>query len=72
MSRGSYRSLLQQWDQLYVAEGPLFRHYEDTSGKEKWAQLVALELLRKEILSSIHNGVTAGHLGEEKTLGKLR
>jgi len=35
----SYRSLLQQWDQLYVAEGLLFWRYEDTSGKEKWAQL---------------------------------
>ena len=69
MSRGSYRSLLQQWDQLYEAEGLLFWRYEDTSGKEKWAQLVhvAPEVLRKEILSSLHSGVAARHLGKEKT-----
>jgi len=31
-----------------------------------WA---APEVLRKEILSSLHNGVAARHLGEEETLG---
>ena len=36
----SYRLLLQQWNQLYVQNGLLFRRYEDISGHKKWAQLV--------------------------------
>jgi len=68
----TFRSLLQQWNQLYAEEALLYRRFVDTEGKEKWAQLVAPEVLRKEILSSLHDGIAAGNLREEKTLGKLR
>ena len=41
--------LLQQWDQLYIEQGLLFRRYEDCHGKEKWAQWVVPLALQKEI-----------------------
>ncbi len=67
-----FQLLLQKWQQLYVNEGLLFHRYEDCQGKEQWAQLVLPESLQAEILHSLHSGVAGGHLGEEKTLNRLR
>ena len=64
--------LLQQWDQLYIEQGLLFRRYEDCHGKEKWAQWVVPLALQKEILSDVHSGAVGGHLREDKTLNRLR
>ena len=30
------------------------------------------QVLRNEILDALHNGIAGGHLGEDKTLGKLK
>ena len=68
----SYRLLLQQWNQLYVQNGSLFRRYEDISGHKKWAQLVVPQMVRKEVLNALHSGFAGGHLGEDKTLDKLK
>jgi len=68
----SYRLLLQQWNQLYIQNGLLFRQYEDTGGQMKWAQFVVPQTARKEVLSALHSGTAGGHLGEDKTLGKLK
>ena len=67
-----FHLLLQQWKQLYVNEGLLFRRYEDCRGRERWAQLVLPESLKAEVLNSLHSGVAGGHLGEEKTLDRVR
>lgn len=67
-----FQLLLQQWKQLYTNNGLLFRRYEDCEGKEKWAQLVLPESLQVEVLNSLHSGVAGGHLGEDKTLNRLR
>ena len=67
-----FQLLLQQWKQLYVNEGLLFRRYEDCEGKERWARLVLPESLKSEVLNSLHSGITGGHLREEKTLNRLR
>lgn len=62
----SYRLLLQQWDQLYIQDGLLFRRYEDASGHTKWTQLVVPQKAREEVLSALHSGIVGGHLGEAK------
>ena len=75
MTQGKDRKfhlLLQQWNQLYIRQGLLFRHYEDCHGEEKWAQLVVPLVLQKEILHDLHSGAVSGHLGEDKTLNRLR
>ena len=68
----SYTLLLQQWDQLIMQEGLLFRNYQDASGNTQWSQLVVPKALQEEVIYSLHGGVASGHLGEEKTLSRLR
>ena len=68
----SYRLLLQQWNQLYVQNGLLFRRFEDISGHKKWAQFIVPQTLRKEVMNALHSGYAGGHLGENKMLGKLK
>ena len=75
MTQGKDRKfhlLLQQWNQLYIQQGLLFRHYEDCHGEEKWAQLVVPLVLQKEILHDLHSGAVGGHLGEDKTINRLQ
>ena len=67
-----FHQLLQQWNQLYIQQGLLFRCYEDCHGEEKWAQLVVPLVLQKEVLHDLHSGAVGGHLGEDKTLNRLR
>ena len=67
-----YRHLLQQWDQLIVQEGILWRLYAQPREDLSWKQLVVPQKFRSDILKSLHEGVTGGHLGQEKTLSKLK
>ena len=57
---------------MYVDNGLLFRQCKDNIGNRKWAQLVVPQILRNEVLGAPHNGIADGHLGEDKTLGKLK
>ena len=68
----AYRRLLQMWDQLVVRDGLLFRQFEDTSGSSSHLQLVVPAAMRKEVLADLHSGAMGGHLGEDKTLAKLK
>ena len=63
--------LLQLWSRLLVEDGVL-RRYEDTHSKCTWLQLVVSHTLREEVLEEIHAGALEGHLGEEKSLHKLK
>ena len=72
LSRDS-RRLLQLWDQLVTGEdGVLYRLYEDAVAGVITKQLIIPTALRKEVLAEIHEGQLGGHLGEEKTLAKLK
>ena len=67
-----YHRLLQQWDQLIVQEGILWRLYAQPREDLSWKQLVVPQKFRPDKLKSLHEGVTSGHLGQEKTLSKLK
>jgi len=67
-----YRRLLQQWDQLLVQDGILWRLYAQPREGLSWKQLVVPKTFRTDILKHLHEGVTGGHLGQEKTLNKLK
>ena len=61
-----------QWDMLAVKEGVLVKRWESDDGKEfKWL-LVLPRSLRKQALDMLHSSKTAGHLGREKTMPKVR
>ena len=64
--------LTQLWSRLVVDDGVLKRRYEDNPGHTTWQQLVVLPTLREEVLRELHSGALEGHLGEEKTLLKVK
>jgi hypothetical protein len=64
--------LVQLWGRLLVEDGVLKRRFEDVQGHSTWVQLVLPQCLRKEVMQELHAGATEGHLGEEKTLYKVK
>ena len=66
------RALFQQWAQLKLKDGTLYRHFESQDGSSRRLQLIVPKDLREEVLSQLHEGPTGGHFGEDKTLHKLR
>ena len=74
ISRGGpeVRRLMQLWDRLTLEDGLLKRRYESVSGQRSWTQFVVPHVLREEIMQELHAGPLEGHLGEDKTTGKVR
>ena len=64
--------LVQLWECLLIVDGMLKRRYEDAQGRTTWIQLVVPQSLREGIMQELHAGAIEGHLGEEKTLNKIR
>ena len=67
-----FRRLLQMWDQLVVKDSLLWRTYQSQETLQPHLQLVVPKCLRDNILEDIHGGTMGAHLGEEKTLSKLK
>ena len=67
-----YRCLSQQWDQLAIQDGVLWRHFMHPRQDQSWLQLVAPKQIRPLILEELHQGIGSGHLGQEKTLDCLK
>ena len=66
------RALFQQWAQLKLKDGTLYRQFESQDGSSRRLQLIVPKGLREGELSQLHEGPTGGHFGEDKTLHKLR
>ena len=66
------RRLLQQYNQLIVKNGQLWRVFEDSHGTVMRHQLVVPTSLKTAVLRELHEGTASGHLGEEKTMSRLR
>ena len=67
-----YRKLVQIWDQLIIKEDLLWRLFENTDGTGYIIQLVVPNSLKTAVLRDVHEGVLGGHLGVDKSLGKLK
>ena len=63
---------MQLWDQLVIREDVLYRSYEDAHGLGQCLQFVVPKQSRNEILQDIHGGAVGGHLGETKTLSRVK
>ena len=63
---------IQLWDQLEVCDGLLYRKYESADGDRCYLQLIVPASHCNEILKTLHEGVAGGHLGQDKTLGRLK
>ena len=66
------RILLQQWEQLEIQDGLLWRRFHHPEGNRSHLQLVVPTSLRQQVLEQVHGGVVSGHLGQQKTLSQLR
>ena len=63
--------LAQQWEQLVLKNNVVHRRCENADGGTSF-QVVAPKVSRPDILRHLHGGALGGHLGEAKTLGRLR
>ena len=61
-----------QWQSLTLQEGVLYREWETPTGDAVVKQLVLPQKFRSEVLSQLHDSISGGHLGNKKTLGKVR
>lgn len=61
-----------QWTErgYYLSQGVLYRC--DPDGESEEPQLVVPESLRSEIMKELHDAPTAGHLGVERTLKRIK
>lgn len=66
------RNLLAQWDRLQLVDRVLFRLWESEDGSSTRSQLVVPRRLVPQVLKSLHDAPTAGHLGVTKTIAKVR
>ena len=66
------RKLFQMWDQLEVSQGILFRIFQNLDDGSTIRQLVVPFSLRIDILEHMHAGSVGGHLGQSKTLQKIK
>ena len=68
----SVKVLLGHWDQLDVREGIFYRKWESEDGKRVNWRIALPADIRNKVLQELHAAPTAGHLGMNKTLSKVR
>ena len=66
------RKLVQLWEQLELHNGLLYRKYENADSDNGFLQLVVLAKYHNDILQALHAGIAGGHLGQDKTLSRLK
>ena len=66
------KSYWAQWDSLAIQRGVLYRKWETEDGENFHLQLILSKTRVKEVLEEIHNGISGGHLGVNKTMEKVR
>ena len=64
--------LLNEWERLELKNDLLYRKWTQKDGKTFWFQLVLPFTHRKTALEQIHDSVSCGHTGINKTLNKMR
>ena len=64
--------MVQIWDQLIIKDDLLWRLFENNAGTGCITQLVVPNSLKTAVLHGVHEGVLGGHLGVDKSLGKLK
>ena len=61
-----------QWESLLLRDGVLYRLWETPAGESSTKQLVLPKELREDVLQQLHSSPTAGHMGVNKTLSRVR
>ena len=66
------KSLWAQWNRLVLENGVLHRQWQTEDGRGTRLQLVLPRSLIPDILSALHDAPSAGHLGVNKTVERVR
>ena len=61
-----------QWDRLQLRDGALYRRWESETGDEVRWQLLVPSSMKAEVFTQLHDGKTAGHLGVNKTIERVK
>ncbi|MCW4335043.1 MAG: RNase H-like domain-containing protein [Candidatus Thiodiazotropha endolucinida] len=61
-----------QWSRLVLHKSVLCRKYFDVKTDTHFLQILVPSSLRDEVLTQLHDNVTAGHLGTTKTMEKVQ
>ena len=61
-----------EYRRLLIQDGLLWRIFAQPQERSSWKQLVVPQKFRTDILKHLHEGVTGGRLGQDKTLHKLK
>ena len=60
------------WTQLYIKNGVLYKLWEEETSPTGHWQLVLPIIMREQVMEMLHNHKSAGHLGQHKTLARVR
>ena len=66
------KAYAQQWDQLRVEEGVLFRHWIGPVEDCNRRQVVLPQCRRQDVIRAAHAGFSGGHFGLKKTLAQVQ
>ena len=66
------KSYWANWDLITVRDGILVRRWESEDGSRVEWKIILPRMLRPEVLTEMHNSPTAGHLGVNKLLHKVK
>ena len=68
----SVRQYWLMWDQIILKSGVLYKKWVTSDGSKPKLQLLVPLSLRKQVLEAVHDSVTSGHLGVQKTISRAR
>ena len=60
------------WDSSLIIDGVLYRKKESEGPHDSKLKIILPTALRKKCFTLLHDTVSAGHLGSQKTLAKVR
>ncbi|PIK35807.1 Retrovirus-related Pol polyprotein from transposon [Apostichopus japonicus] len=71
-NNNAVRNYWNQWQQLEVKNGILYRKFESPTGEKFTYQLIVPEDMREDILKLSHDHKVAGHFKTKKTIDRVR
>lgn len=69
---GELKALWRQWDRLTIISGVLYRRWEEEDCTSCSNQLIVPVIMQQQVLHYYHDIPSAGDLGAEKTLGRIK
>jgi hypothetical protein len=66
-----YKSYWAQWKSLAMRNGMLEHNWESANGRSTIAQIVISWSKVEDMLTELHDGLSGGHPGINKTLNKV-